>query len=350
MAEQRGEHRLAGGHNVLDFSGRVMEAGYAFSPILKYDRRDIRTGKLRIKEWDYYMVTGGDYSVAFTLSDHYYMALNTLGFIKHGGGGEFAKTLKEIELFPMGKYGFPPPDEKKELRFDGKKLSLRYLPTDKGMIITGQSENFFKKRFYAHFELTDFPRDEMVICTPFADRRYFYYNRKINCISASGYVIADGERIDFEKGKSFAVYDCGRGAWTLKNRWYWATTSDVGKNGDTIGLNLGYGFGDTSAASENMLFVNGIAHKLGRVKIDLPMRADGKEDCMGGEWLFTEADGRLRLRFLPVVVRQDNVRAAFIYSKQKQTFGRFVGYAITDDGAVIEIDQTGACEIFDNNG
>jgi hypothetical protein len=36
-----------------------------------------------------------------------------------------------------------------------------------------------------------------------------------------------------------------------------------------FGFNIGYGFGDTSAASENMIFFEGRGHKIGRLSIAL---------------------------------------------------------------------------------
>ena len=45
-----------------------------------------------------------------------------------------------------------------------------------------------------------------------------------------------------------------------------------------IGFNIGYGFGDTSNATENMVFYNGKAHKLEDVKFNIPLNKKGKED------------------------------------------------------------------------
>ncbi len=43
-------------------------------------------------------------------------------------------------------------------------------------------------------------------------------------------------------------------------------------DGVPFGWNIGYGFGDTSAATENMLFYNGKAHKLHSVQFHIPMK------------------------------------------------------------------------------
>ena len=40
--------------------------------------------------------------------------------------------------------------------------------------------------------------------------------------------------------------------WTYDNVWYWAAAQGH-QAGHVVGLNLGYGFGDTTAASENMV-------------------------------------------------------------------------------------------------
>ena len=49
--------------------------------------------------------------------------------------------------------------------------------------------------------------------------------------------------------------------WTYDNTWYWGSGSGT-VDGHRFGFNIGYGFGDTSAASENILFYDGVGHKL----------------------------------------------------------------------------------------
>ena len=73
-----------------------------------------------------------------------------------------------------------------------------------------------------------------------------------------------GDRVKkFYPETSLATLDWGRGVWTYHNTWYWGSASGQ-VDGVPSGWNIGYGFGDTSAASENMLFYDGKAHKLGR--------------------------------------------------------------------------------------
>ena len=73
----------------------------------------------------------------------------------------------------------------------------------------------------------------------------------------------------FDPADSFGVLDWGRGVWTYHNTWYWGSASGQ-VEGVPFGWNIGYGFGDTSAASENMLFYGGKAHKLSQVRFHIP--------------------------------------------------------------------------------
>ena len=112
----------------------------------------------------------------------------------------------------------------------------------------------------------------MTIATPFNKPRAFYYNTKINCMKAEGYCVVKGNRYDFGKNDSLGTLDWGRGVWTYKNTWYWSSLQTYLDDGRPFGFNLGYGFGDTSKASENMLFVDGKSHKLNKVQFEIPQK------------------------------------------------------------------------------
>ena len=134
---------------------------------------------------------------------------------------------------------------------------------------------------------------------------------------------------------SFAVLDWGRGVWTYKNTWYWGSASGQ-VDGVPFGWNIGYGFGDTRAASENVLFYNGKAHKLSQVVFHIPMKDDGTEDYMK-PWTFSSDDGRFEMDFVPVLDRKSKTTVAVIESDQHQVFGHFTGKAVLDDGTIIDV-------------
>lgn len=123
--------------------------------------------------------------------------------------------------------------------------------------------------------------------------------------------------------------------WTYSKTWYWgAGHSEV--DGHVVGFNIGYGFGDTSAASENMIFVDGVAHKLEQVSFHIPKTADGKDDFMS-PWTFTSSNGRFEMEFMPMIDRASDTNALIIERDQRQVFGRFTGRMVLDNGSVVEL-------------
>lgn len=171
----------------------------------------------------------------------------------------------------------------------------------------------------------------MVIATPWKEKKTaFYYNQKINCMPASGTMTYDGRTYTFSKETDFGTLDWGRGVWTYDNRWYWGSGNTV-VDGKPFGFNIGYGFGDTSAASENMLFYDGKCHKLDDVTFHIP-----KDDYMK-PWTFSSSDGRFEMDFVPVLDRAAHTAALVIETDQHQVFGRMSGKAVLDDGKIIEL-------------
>lgn len=194
--------------------------------------------------------------------------------------------------------------------------------------------------------LTEEPEESMVICTPFPKPGCFYYNQKINCMRARGQVQLGDKTYCFDPADSFGVLDWGRGVWTYHNTWYWGSASGLA-DGVPFGWNIGYGFGDTSAASENMLFYGGKAHKLSQVCFHIPQR-DGRDDFLS-PWRFTSDDGRFEMKFDPILDRAACTDVKLIKSDQHQVFGRFTGAATLDDGRVIQVrDMLGFAEKVEN--
>ena len=194
--------------------------------------------------------------------------------------------------------------------------------------------------------LTDEPIESIVIATPFDKPGHFYYNQKINCLRASGWVKLGGEKFELTPDRFFAVLDWGRGVWTYHNTWYWSSASGE-LDGVPFGWNLGYGFGDTSAATENALFYNGTLHKLEHINFEIPIK-DGSEDFLA-PWRFTSSDGRFEMQFQPVLDRAACTDLKLLKSDQHQVFGKFSGAAVLDDGSVLSVrDFFGFAEKVEN--
>ena len=114
-------------------------------------------------------------------------------------------------------------------------------------------------------------------------------------------------------------------------------------DGVPFGFNIGYGFGDTSAASENMAFYANKCHKLDQVAFNIPA------DSFTKPWTFGSNDGRFEMDFVPVIDRYAKMNAVVISSVQHQVFGRFTGRVVLEDGSVLEIrDLMGFAEKVSN--
>ena len=58
---------------LLGPDGNLLEAGYATELVKDYNPENVRTSKMRLKEWDYYYIGNNDYGLALTIADNYYM-------------------------------------------------------------------------------------------------------------------------------------------------------------------------------------------------------------------------------------------------------------------------------------
>ena len=96
---------LLGEGKLLDARGVLCEGGYAFSQVKDYDRKAVKGGKLRIKEWDYYYFGDDKYAIALTVADNSYMSLASASVIDYQHLRYITKS--KIGLFPKGKLRMP---------------------------------------------------------------------------------------------------------------------------------------------------------------------------------------------------------------------------------------------------
>ena len=326
---------------LLDESGRLAACGYATSLLLDYNRSRVRTSRLRIKEWDYYLVNDDRYALALTISDLGYAALVSASVV------DFEKrdftTCSTMGVLPLGRLSLPVTSSLGTTSFSDDRARMRFEVSGGMRHLQVEFKEFQgDQSLVAEVVLDEEPRDTMVIATPWAeDELAFYYNQKIIGMRAIGSLSIGDTCHVFDEADSFGLLDWGRGVWTRDNTWYWSAAQGI-QDGHRFGFNLGYGFGDTSAASENMLFVDGVAHKLGRVDFGIP-KANEKARRIGDRfvlmepWHMTDDEGRLDLVFTPDVDRSDFVNLKLVVSDQHQVFGVFDGRVTLDDGSVLEV-------------
>lgn len=311
--------------------GSLREPGWATKLIQQYDRSRVKAPSFLIKEWDYYAILNDDFGISFTVADNGYLGFVAITVFDFLSATETSGSV--MTFFPLGSFKMPPTSENGDVSFNQKGFNIQVQRKDEERILLVDAPEFQGgKGLFGSIRLSQ-PNnmDSMVIATPFPKKsRAFYYNQKVNCMPASGSIQFGDHELIFRPETSFGVLDWGRGVWTYANTWYWGSASGR-LNDELFGFNIGYGFGDTSAATENMLFYKGRAHKLDVVTFHIP------EPDFLKPWKFTSNDGRFEMDFEPILDRFSDTNLLLLRSWQHQTFGKFSGKCVLDDGTALEV-------------
>ncbi|MFR8664298.1 MAG: DUF2804 domain-containing protein [Ruthenibacterium sp.] len=310
---------------VLDSRG-VIQPGWAPRAVQTYRRADIKASPLRIKEWDFYQVSDREKCLQFTFGHASYAGqagIMLFDFKK----GEMIADISKLIPFPFGSLHLPEnAEEDSDVTYDKQGVHLRFKTEGETRFLS-----FSAPDFEATITLERTMPFSTVIQTPFKESpRMFYYNQKINCMTARGRAVYKGRTYTFGED-AFGLLDWGRGVWPYHNEWYWSNgTGPVA--GQLFGFNLGRGFGDTSKATENMLFYGGEVTKLGQVHFDLGT-------AYMKPWHLYDDEGKLDLTLTPSFDRTTRIKALVVNNCCHQMFGMFEGAAVLADGTRLQIEE-----------
>ena len=307
FAEFKGQVEIKEPTPLLDENGYLTQSGYCFSPLYQYDRSKIKTPSWRTKEWDFYQISNDKFMVQVTIADISLGGAVTVGFQDFTTGKNY--STMDLKFFTGGKYdvgytdkglcqndmtdhsyslkkknfdfSLDVKDDKRYIKFDGKASGMDFKVD---ITLDMLSDKETGKTHESHY-----------IAVPFdtKDGKHFYYNQKTNCMAANGTVTL-GENIYEYKGledDSFCVLDWGRGVWPLHEVWWWGNGSTQLEDGRIFGFEIGWGFGDTTCASESTLFLDGKAYKIGYLKLEKQDEIVGSfAHVLFGKWKFKDTD------------------------------------------------------------
>lgn len=299
--------------------------GYSTKSVLTYERKAIKASPLRLKEWDFYQISDERMCLQFTIGHASYAGQVGIMFFDFEKGVMLAQKGTFLVL-PFNSLHLPEDAEKDHsIQYRCKTGEMKFTIKDPIRHLCCKWEHF-----EADIVLTRQTDQSLVINVPFDESpRTFYYNHKINCMTAEGFVKYGSKEYHFQRGESFGLLDWGRGVWPFHNEWYWS--NGTGYIGDKIfGFNLGCGFGNTKAATENILFYGDIVHKLGEVKFQLG------SDYMS-PWHIFDTEGNLDLTLVPSYDRTTRTKLVWVDNCCHQMFGEFSGYARLEDGTRLNI-------------
>ncbi len=329
------QHELTTSSPLLNEHGELVQVGWARQPLLDcnleaahfYRFRPLQA--FRLKRWDYYGLTTPELYFSATLAHLGYAGLVFVYTLDFQTGGFHEETL----LIPLGRgIHLPRNSNHGDSSFDNGRVQVAFRLEENGRRIKVKWPAFNRGRgLSADLLLHQEPDHEsLVIVIPIGTRR-FYYNRKVNCLPAEGWVEQGKQRTEVTPAQSLGNLDWGRGVWEYRSFWVWASASAFLPDGRTLGLNLGYGFGDTSAATENAIILDGRIHKLEQILFDYDAG-----DLMR-VWHMKSPDGRLDLQFVPFKERVARSNVVLVKSEVHQLFGRYRGQVVTDDGEAIAV-------------
>mgnify|MGYP000425161091 FL=1 len=320
------QHEITQAIPLLDEQGELTQPGWARRLLPVYDRS---------KERDCYLVMNRQCALAITISDNRYMGMDSISLIDLWEGWQV--TRSPMRLMPLGGTGLPQSSLRGSCARAGRGYGLLFQHEGEGRTLHAHMDRFRDgQALDAQILLTQEPEESIVMCTPFEKPGQFYFNQKINCMRAQGKVTLGDREYVFDPEDSFAVLDWGRGVWTCRSTWYWGSASGM-VDGVPFGFNIGSGFGDTSAATENALFYGGKLHKLSQVTFHIP-RKNGREHYLA-PWTFDSDDRRFRMKFRPILDRAACPSAGVVRSGQHQVFGSFTGTAVLDDGTAVRLKE-----------
>ncbi len=329
------ELTLAG--SLLDEAGNLTQVGWSRQPGLDCNLENAHFYMLewfqrfRIKRWDYYAIFTPQKFFSATIADLGY-AGNIFVYIFDYSSGEL---YEEGLVVPLSKgIILPRNSDQGKSRFEDNNTSLQFNVSTAGRHISVSWPRFNHGRGISADITLHQPAEHESMCVviPIGHHR-FYYNRKINCLTAEGKLQYGNVVEDISPDQSIGSLDWGRGVWEYKSFWNWASASGFLPDGRTIGLNLGCGFGDLSAATENCIILGGKIHKLGTVQFEYDPHNFMRP------WKFTDTDHRLAMEFIPIKERLAKTNLGIIFSEVHQMLGKYSGTVLTDEGTILKINN-----------
>jgi len=327
------QHEITSPSPLLDGHGSLNQVGWARHPLLDCNLENARSTRVRfaqrfrLKRWDYYGVTSPAGYFSVTLADLGYAGLAFVYYVDFADGSFHEETI----TIPFGRgIMLPRNSDTGDSTFSNKHVQVAMRTEESARHVKVRWRDFGGVPLVADLRYS-VPRDHesTVVVVPIDGDR-FYYNRKINAMPVEGSIqIGDAVSV-VNPDTSFGNLDWGRGVWEYNSFWVWASASGLAGDGRRIGLNMGHGFGDTTAATENTLLLEGRIHKLGSIEIDYD-----STDFMR-PWRFSS--DRVDLGFVPFLERVAKTNLIAVRSEVHQVFGTYMGSITADTGEVIVVD------------
>lgn len=224
------QHEIVTPGPLLDAHGSLTQAGWARAPLLDgnleqaafYPRFWRFLQRFRVKRWDYYGVTTPERFFSATLADLGYAGQVFAYTIDFATG----QTHEETLTTPLGRgVTLPRNSTEGDSTYDNGIVSLSFGVTSEARHLSVRWPDFGGQPLATEVTLRVVPEhDSTVVVIPIRGNR-FYYNRKMNCLPATGWLQIGDKRSEIRPETCLGNLDWGRGVWHYRSFWVWASPS-----------------------------------------------------------------------------------------------------------------------------
>ena len=313
--------------------GRIVEPGWAAKLVFDYCPRNIVQERMKIREWDSYILisSSGDYALTMHIADN--RALGQVSACFYDIKNKAKYECYNPKPLHGGSITLSKTSESGSSVYKGLFCEFMCLVNSSDRHLYCNYSKVFNASIEANVHVNrDSSSESVSVLIPMNDdKTQFCCNQVIACMPVSGSVTVNSQNFEFDSGADFAVLDWGRGVWTKNCRRIHCVGNAL-VNGKPFGFNIGYGFGNTDAATENAFFYDGVCHKLDKIFIDYPCADDNYKMCT-----VRSNDKRFEMKIEPLYYCENEHDFTVVRQSEKIMFGRMSGTAVTEDGAKIEV-------------
>jgi len=319
--------------NLFAEDGSLVQKGWARKPILTYNKEKIGKGWTRIKEWDHFSVLNKEFGFQLTIGDIAYLTQMSYVWLDYKNkarkGDAVMKFFTKSKILPQSSM------DDYTVEFPTKKFKATVGKEGNKRILSIEDPTYLDKGIKGKIVLDDKPEwDNTVVATGYEeDPTMFYYNHKVNMMPAKGTLTIGDTDYHFEPESSFGLMDWGRGIWPYKTHWLWGSACGM-VNEVPVAFNIGYGFGDLSTHTENIIFYDGKAHKIDEVTFYHENDRDPTKP-----WKFTSNDNRFNMELTPILPHREKLNLGVIYLNSSLLHGYYSGEIVLDNGEKLKINE-----------
>ncbi len=324
------QNELSNQQNILNENGKLKIQGWFKETDLLYNKADIKKSlRRRIKEFDEYVIYNNNFAIKLSISDGYNIGFVTVTIIDFNK--QFKHTVKLPKLFTKGKFNMPSSPNSGDTTFSNNSIGINFSRSAEKHFLKCEFVNFYNvKNLYVNISLKNNIKNTISMATPMGkDDKYFYYGKKVLCMSASGVVRCGGDEYIFSGSDSFAVFNWGRGIMPYKSNILWGCTCGFIQK-SYIGINFGNN-NTSNSINEDAVFYDGNINKIDNISITkLNEKSKNKINI-------SSADKKVNLTFEPIIKSYSKISSFTFTSQENLIFGYYSGNLILNNKKNIKI-------------